>query len=121
LEDPKSEIPPPLFLEELAEKSLFQVHVAIGLPDNDVIPTLSLSDFVHLSNTKTLTWVNIFRCLLAKYKALALSEENATARRFVDQLTINVGNPGGNKTILLFPGRWNTFIPQVAHTLAQEI
>ena len=121
LEDPKSEIPPTTFLEELAEQNLFQVHVAIGIPDNDVIPTLSLSDFVHLSDTKTLNWVNILRCLFDKYKTLAEDSENKTAARFVDQLTRNVSNPSGKKTILLFPGRWTSFIPPVAQILAQEI
>jgi len=121
LEDPKSDLPPALFLEELAEDGSLQVHVAIGLPENDVIPTLSLSDFVYLSDTKTLSWSNISRCLLEKYKILGEEEEGKTARRFHDQLLKNTGNPGGKKTILLFPGRWNTFFPQVAHTLAQEI
>src|SRR6185437_204607 len=109
------------FLEELAEQNLFQVHVAIGKPDNDVIPTLSLSDFVHLSDTKTLNWVNILKCLFDKYKTLAEDSENKTAARFVDQLTRNVSNPSGKKTILLFPGRWTSFIPPVAQILAQEI
>ena len=87
----------------------------------------SLSDFVRLSNTKTLCWENIHKCLVEKYQNLSevkgesKNQENKTASHFLSQIHSNRGNPGGNKTILLYPGRWNTFIHPVALTLAEEI
>src|SRR3954468_23075171 len=96
LEDPPSEIPPPAFLKELTEAKVFQIHVAIGWPENLFVPTLSLPDFVRLSNSKTLNWNKIFECLLKKYEGMA-QENNQTAALFLKQLRSHVGNLGSNK------------------------
>jgi hypothetical protein len=118
--DPPSEIPPTGFLKELVIEG--KVHVAIGFPENDVIPTLSLPDFVRLSKSRSLYWKNIHECLMKKYgDRVENKEASAVASQFLKDLSENVGNPKRNKNILLYPGRWNTFIPQVAHTLAQNI
>src|SRR4051812_20721140 len=122
LEEPRSEVPPPVFLKEISvnEDSSLQVLMAIGIPENDFIPTLSLPDFVRLSRSNSLKWESIYDRVVKKYENL-VAEEHKVASHFLDLLGKNRGNPSGNKNVLLFPGRWNTFSHQVATTLAEQI
>ena len=60
----------PDVLKDLKELAQFNVHVVIGLPDNEVIPSLSYSDFLVLKNCCALNWVAIEAKIGNKYVAL---------------------------------------------------
>ena len=47
---------PPEFLKDLKESPVFEVHIGVGLPENDVFPTVSYSDFNVLSSNRNVNW-----------------------------------------------------------------
>ena len=75
--DPPYGIPPPLFLQDLAESPQLNFHMGIGLPENDSIPTLSFSDFLSLNSANNLDWVPVVRMIHFKYQGLAKGREGA--------------------------------------------
>ena len=52
--EPSVGIPPPLFLQEISLPSSFNIHIGIGLPDNDSFSTLSYQDFYSPSSGRNL-------------------------------------------------------------------
>ena len=74
--EPLDGVPPPEFLKDVAENPLFNIHIVLGLPDNDVVPTLSFQDVVRLSPTKPGTWPAVERAVHLKDKNLASHPDN---------------------------------------------
>ena len=107
-------------MEELAKDPQFNFHIGIGLPENEIFPTLSYSDFFRLHSSNTLNWLSIARFIYDKYIALE-KEKFPTATKFITSLKKHALNAGGEKSVLLFPGRWEGFGLKAAQELAQKI
>ena len=108
-------------LKDLKELAQFNVHVVIGLPDNEVIPSLSYSDFLVLKNCCALNWVAIEAKIGNKYVALRKSgdkQESERADLFLTKLGQHKNNKGGGaKNILIVPGLW----PELTHVGATSL
>ena len=112
-----TDIPPTDFLQELhshINPDPFHVYAAIGLPENDVFPTLSYPDYYTLvtpdkDQKKVLSWKSIFDCMLTKY--LPLKNTVLPGKDFYDYLVNSGNNMDGTKSVLLYPGRWGGFRP----------
>ena len=61
---------PEAFLNDLKTSDIFSLHIAIGIPESTVVPTLSYSDFFDLSETKTLSWRNIRSRITANMRSV---------------------------------------------------
>jgi hypothetical protein len=111
MDEPSVGLPPPHFLEELVASPTFSFHIGIGLPENDVLPTLSYSDFFRLSSNNNLNWTSIIRYIHEKYELLSKDDNSDTPKRFMVSLKKHFSNSEGEKSVLLFPGRWvSTFV-----------
>jgi hypothetical protein len=122
IEDPPSGIFPNLFLKDMAEHALFNFHIGIGLSENGVFPTLSYSDFSEMSAHNNLNWVSIAAYVFKKYSSLAAQPDaNPLFQHFLNSLSKHQGNPSGEKSVLLVPGRWDNFGLREAQALAQVI
>ena len=111
--EPTFGIPPQLFLEELTKHPTFNFHIGIGLPENEFFPTLSYSSFFSLHTSNSINWTSISRYIYDKYIELE-KKKNPWAAKFVFY-------PSGEKSVLLFPGRWEGFGLKAAQELAQKI
>ena len=60
------------------------------------------------------------KILYDKYKGLA-SEENESAKIFLNKIITHHNNPNNNKSILIFPGRWEGLGLREAISLGQKI
>ena len=122
-----TDIPPTDFLQELhshINPDPFHVYAAIGLPENDVFPTLSYPDYYTLvtpdkDQKKVLSWKSIFDCMLTKY--LPLKNTVLPGKDFYDYLVNSGNNMDGTKSVLLYPGRWGGFDLREAQALSQTI
>ena len=130
--DPTSGVPPPAFLSDLARDAVFNTHIAIGIPENEVLPTLSLEDYFKFCEpitgsdgvTKnTLNWQSIEKNLYDKYSLRSLRDpKDVTASLFVTKLKKHFGNGDSkDKSVLLVPGRWSNFSLPDALDLAKII
>jgi hypothetical protein len=59
------------------------------------------------------------KLLIKKYEDLSKNPENTTVLAFFHKLSKNASNPNKNKSILLYPGRWNNFDLKTAQSLAK--
>jgi hypothetical protein len=94
------DVPPLDFLREVHSSTNpdpFHVSIGIGLPDNDVFPTLSFSDFYSLSASNNLRWGPIFEHLKSKY--LPLKGTEGVQGTFFDYLARCGDNSVGTKSI----------------------
>ena len=122
-----TDIPPTDFLQELhshINPDPFHVYAVIGLPENDVFPTLSYPDYYTLvtpdkDQKKVLSWKSIFDCMLTKY--LPLKNTVLPGKDFYDYLVNSGNNMDGTKSVLLYPGRWGGFDLREAQALSQTI
>ena len=117
--DPPVALPPPEFLRELHsadKKSPFQVCAGIGLPDNDIFPTLSYHDFFSLTTVKNLNWTAIVKCMVEKYTPFKGTDDPKAG--FCDLFTESATH---EKSVLLFPGRWSGFDVKAVTALSQVI
>ena len=119
--EPTCAIPPPLFLEELARDPAFCLHIGIGIPENETLPTLSYSDFFNLNANGNLSWATISRSILDKYTTLEREKNSDLPTKFLTSMKKHANNAEGQKSILLFPGRWEGFSFNSAQDLAQKI
>ena len=99
---------PPTFLEDLRDSPVFSVHIAIGIPENSVVPTLSYSDFSALSSVNSVNWQNIKKYVSDKYEKRSKGGDEV-ALRFVKALTEHKANLDGSHSILVAPGFWQKF------------
>ena len=122
LDDSSANFFPPTFLQDLRDSDEFSVHIAIGIPENSVVPTLSYSDFNALSSVNSVNWQNIKKYIHAKYEKRAQAGDDEVAKRFSASLTEHKANLKGKFSVLVAPGFWQNFasIPQ-ALRLAQSI
>ena len=100
---------PKSFLEDLRDSSVFEAHIAVGIPENDVLPTFSYSDFHDLSSTNKVCWRSINTLIYDKYKKRAAAGD-AIATIFVKSLNDNRANLLGKKSVLVVPGFWQNFM-----------
>ena len=100
---------PKAFLEFLRDSAVFEAHMAIGIPENDVLPTLSYSDFYDLSSTNKVCWRSINTYICDKYKKRS-DAGDVIAAGFVKSLQDNRANLSGRKSVLVVPGFWKTFM-----------
>ena len=63
---------PKAFLEDLKSSLLLQAHMAVGIPENDVLPPLSYSDFYELSSSGQVNWRSINTYIYDKYKKVGI-------------------------------------------------
>ena len=121
VDEPTFGILPPTFLQDMASNPLFNFHIGIGLPENDIIPTLSYSDFFNLNTNNNLNWVSISRYIHSKYTELEKQKISPIPARFLTSLAKHNTNAGHEKSVVLFPGRWEGFNLSAAHSLAQKL
>ena len=115
-EDPVEGGLPEQVLKDLITMPVFNVLFAVGLPENEVLPTLSYSDFIYHSKNDSLTAEIIEQKIAAKYS----SGDNEKKAQFLAQLNKHKGNTfSKNKTILLFPG-WGEFTLRHAFDLVPK-
>ena len=116
------DLPPPELLHELhssTNPNSFHTHVAIGLPENSVFPTLSYHDFYSLSTHNNLRWSSILKTMKDKY--LPLKGTDKPGNGFYDCLDKAGDDGDGTMSILLYPGRWNGFGVREAQILSQTL
>ena len=122
VEDPSTGLLPNEFLHELAKHPMFNFHVGIGISDNEIIPTLDYTDFYHLNRTNSVNWNSISKYIFEKYEVRSKDElYSESAPGFLSSLHKHSSNPHGQKSIFLFPGRWEGFGFKEAQVLAQKI
>ena len=63
---------PPQVLVDLRAQAEFKIHIVVGLPENDIIPSLSYSDFLDLQDNGAVNWRTIEKKISEKYKAISL-------------------------------------------------
>jgi hypothetical protein len=120
VDEPLDGILPDVFLQEVSTHSLFNIHFAVGLPDNIQVPTLNFSDFCYLANRPP-SWDGVEGKIGEKYVKLAKDETNTLAATFLNRLNSQKGSKTSSKNILLYPGRWENFTLRDAFVLGQEI
>ena len=100
----------------------FNTLFAIGLPDNEVLPTLSFKDFTNLVNHRSVTWPGIERCLGEKYLELSKNPDDVVSGIFMNKIHQHKGNKStGAKSILLFPNIWGNLGLRDAFNLAETL
>ena len=57
--DPECGSFPPQVLVDLRVQAEFKIHIVVGLPTNDIIPSLSYSDFLDLQDNEAVNWRTI--------------------------------------------------------------
>ena len=82
--------------------------MAVGIPENDVLPTLSYSDFYELSSSGQVNWRSINTYIYDKYKKRSAAGD-LVAAGFVKSLSDNRANLLMKKSVLVVPGFWKTF------------
>ena len=116
---------PPEALQDFKELAQFNIHIVVGLPDNDIIPSLSYSDFVLLKNYGTLSWTTVEAKVGEKYTMLKSSETKSVAER-AELFSVRLGQHrnnkgGGGKNILIVPGLWPELTQSGATSFADNI
>ena len=81
------------------------MHTGVGLPENDVFPTVSYSDFNVLSSNRNVNWHSLCTYVHEKYEKRSKAGD-AVAASFVTSLGKHRANLGGQKSILIVPGFW---------------
>ena len=109
-----------MFLQEVTTHSLFNFHFGIGIPDNEIIPTLSFSDYTLLSNSPP-SWAGVEAKLGEKYVKLAKDVKNVLASTFLHRLNTHKKNPTASKNILICVGRWESLQLREAFALGAAI
>ena len=85
----------------------FNIHIAIGLPENDVVPTLSYSDFLDLVDLSAVNWRAIELKIGEKYWKIPEAKRDGAkiAEPFLTRLFQHKNNRDTqNKNFLLVPG-----------------
>ena len=103
LDEAVSGIFPPEFLKDLKESPVFEVHIGVGLPENDVFPTVSYSDFNVLSSNRNVNWHSLSTYVHDKYEKRSKAGD-AVATGFIASLGKHRANLGGQKSILMSQG-----------------
>ena len=114
---------PPEVLSDLRSMAVFNIHIAIGLPENDVVPTLSYSDFLDLADLNAVNWRAIEQKIGEKYLKLSKTkgEGAMVAEVFLTRLSQHKNNRDThNKNILLVPGVWSELGLHSAYNLAEN-
>ena len=118
VEDRFGGIPPEEFLHDVANHPVFGGQIAIGLPENVFLPTLSYSDFFNIDRRHGLNWVSILKCVRRKYELLAPT--CSVAAGFFKLLEKFSGGDFG-RSLLIFPNRGLQFDLRAAFSFAQTI
>ena len=114
---------PPEVLSDLRSMAGFNIHIAIGLPENDVIPTLSYSDFLDLADLNAVNWRAIELKIGEKYLKIskAKGDRAMVAEVFLTRLSQHKNNKDTqNKNVLLVPGVWNELGLHSVYNLAEN-
>ena len=102
--------------------ALFNTLFAIGLPDNNIVPTLSFKDFSDLVNHRAVTWAGIERRLGEKYLELAKNLDDTVSGVFLNKIHQHRGNKNtGAKSILIVPDIWGNLGLRDAFNLAEVL